>query len=271
MCSLNAKLYLTNHNFIFGKFIQMVPLNLTSFFQVLLLMTVVSTLNYSQYPNIRVSSERSTSPEEVTITIDPQNPMNLFAAANIDFFYNSTDGGQTWNEHRLSSTLGVWGDPCVIHDNDGNLYYSHLSNPPFGYWIDRIVVQKSTDGGNTWDEGASVGLTPPKNQDKEWMAYDKTESPYKGNLYMAWTEFDMYGSPDINDKSRILFSRSVDKSSSWSAPFVVSDITGSCLDDDNTVEGAVPAVGPDGEIYLSWSGHEVLMFDKSLDGGEKLW
>jgi hypothetical protein len=42
------------------------------------------------------------------------------------------------------------------------------------------------------------------------------------------------------------------------------------LDDDNTVEGAVPAVGPDGEIYVTWSGPNGLVFNLSEDGG-KTW
>jgi hypothetical protein len=39
------------------------------------------------------------------------------------------------------------------------------------------------------------------------------------------------------------------------------------VDSDNTVEGAVPAVGPNGEVYVAWAGPLGLVFDKSLDGG----
>ena len=48
---------------------------------------------------------------------------------------------------------------------------------------------------------------------------------------------------------------------------------GDCVDSDNTVEGAVPAVGPNGEIYVAWSGPKVrnsqfgLFFNKSTDAG----
>ena len=45
-------------------------------------------------------------------------------------------------------------------------------------------------------------------------------------------------------------------------------VSGNCIDDDYTTEGAVPAVGPNGEIYVSWAGPEGLVFDKSLDGGD---
>src|SRR5262249_2950318 len=34
-------------------------------------------------------------------------------------------------------------------------------------------------------------------------------------------------------------------------------------------EGAMPAVGPNGELYLVWAGPEGLIFRKSTDGGDK--
>jgi len=218
--------------------------------------------------NILVSHPGSVRPEEVVICINPKNPNNLVAGANLDFFYHSMDGGFTWAEGRLSSPLGVWGDPCVIADDEGTFYYGHLSNPVEGEWIDRIVVQKSTDGGATWNQGAGIGLNPPKDQDKEWLAADITDSPYRNNLYAAWTEFDCYGSDDPEDRTRILAARSIDSGTHWSDPVVVSDVTGNCLDSDDTVEGAVPAVGPKGEVYLCWAGPLGLTFDKSLDGGQ---
>lgn len=233
------------------------------------LLFVVTFPNWvlAQYPNIRVSQVGSTDPEEVTISVNPINPLNLAAGANIDYYYYSMDGGLTWTEGQLSSTLGVWGDPCVLFDAEGNLYYSHLSFPIAGNWLDRIVVQRSTDGGITWSDGAGVGLNPPKDQDKEWLTTDQTNSAFRNNLYVAWTEFDAYGSPNHQDSTRILFSRSTDFGESWSQPVRVSDFGGNCLDGDSTVEGAVPAVGPYGEIYTSWAGPLGIMFDKSTDGG----
>jgi hypothetical protein len=222
---------------------------------------------FSQYPNIMVNQQGFTDPEEVSIAINPTNPLNLAAGANINYYYYSSDGGHSWTQGQLSSTLGVWGDPCVIFDVNGNLYFSHLSNPIGGSWLDRIVVQKSTNGGVSWNDGASVGLNPPKDQDKEWMCVDETNSPFRNNIYMSWTEFDHYGSSNPNDSSRILFSRSTDAGISWSAAIKISDVGGNCIDSDNTVEGAVPAVGPNGEVYLSWSGPLGIMFDKSSDGG----
>lgn len=234
----------------------------------LTLIILLSTASFSQYLNVRVDSPQSNQPEEVSIAINPVNPNYLAAGANINHFFRSSDGGYSWTTSFLTSSFGVWGDPVVVYDELGYLYYGHLSNPPYpGYWIDRIVIQRSTDNGLSWNDGAGIGFLSPKNQDKEWIAVDMHSSQFKGNVYVCWTEFDDYGSSNPNDSSRIKFSRSTDKGLTWSNAVTISDRSGDCIDSDNTVEGAVPCVGPNGEIYVSWAGPLGLVFDKSTDGG----
>jgi len=234
----------------------------------LLFLILFNATIFAQFSNVQVNKPISKTPEEVTIAINPVNPNVIAAGANINYSYSSVDGGKSWAEKKLTSSLGVWGDPCVVFDALGNLYYAHLSNPLQGYWIDRIVVQKSSDNGKTWNDGAGVGLTFPRNQDKEWLAVDVTNSIYRNNVYMSWTEFDNYGSFDKSDSSRILFSKSTNGGINWTAPIVISDKGGNCVDSDSTAEGAVPAVGPDGEIFISWANAEGIFFDRSFDGGE---
>ncbi|MEZ4396910.1 MAG: FlgD immunoglobulin-like domain containing protein [Candidatus Krumholzibacteriia bacterium] len=224
---------------------------------------------HAQYPNVRVSATWSADPEEVTIAVNPVDPENLVAGANIFRSYTSFDRGLSWAQGGITSTLGVWGDPCVHFDAFGTAYYAHLSygSGPDG-WLDRIVVQRSLDGGLNWDDGVGVGYNPPKDEDKEWLASDQTGGPFHGNVYLAWTEFDAYESTNPADSSRIRFARSTDHGATWSTAITVSDLGGNCLDADDTVEGAVPAVGPEGQVYLSWAGHEQIYFDRSLDGGQ---
>jgi len=239
------------------------------FKQIILLIcfAVLNTTMFSQFRAYQVNNPSSTSPEEVTIAINPAQPNIIAAGANINFSYISNDYGKTWTENTLSSSLGVWGDPCVLFDDLGNLYYSHLSNPQNGYWIDRIVVQKSTNNGISWNNGAGIGLTAPRNQDKEWMAVDLVSNEFRNNLYISWTEFDDYGSTSKTDSSRILLSKSTDFGLTWSEPIRISDHGGNCIDSAETVEGAVPTIGPNGEVYVSWGGPIGIMFDKSTDGG----
>lgn len=215
-----------------------------------------------QYSNIMITN--TGNPEEPGICIDPKNPAFLVAAANINMFFYSSDTGRTWTKGNLSSSYGVWGDPCVITDTSGAFYFFHLSNPLQGNWIDRIVCQKSVDHGVTWNNGSFTFLNGTKEQDKEWAVVDRRNN----NIYVTWTQFDSYGSGLSSDSSLILFARSEDAGITWNTVRRISRQGGDCIDSDNTVEGAVPAVGPNGEVYVAWSGPAGIMFDRSTDMGE---
>ncbi len=214
-----------------------------------------------QYQNVSVGC--AYNPNEPSIMINPANPDIIVAGANTEIFYYSSDGGLTWGEGYLSSSYGVWGDPCIVVDTAGDFYYFHLSNPQGGNWIDRIVCQKSTDNGATWNDGTYMGLNGDKAQDKEWAVVD----PATNNIYVSWTQFDSYGSSAPGDSSVIMFSRSVDGGDTWSPATRISREGGDCLDSDNTVEGAVPAVGPEGQVYVAWAGPDGLIFTRSDDQG----
>ncbi|TSA28635.1 MAG: T9SS C-terminal target domain-containing protein [Bacteroidetes bacterium] len=227
----------------------------------ILLSVIIPFTGIAQYLNVMIGNQFY--PEEPSIMINPYNTDQVVAAANINLYYYSGDGGMTWAQGELSSSYGVWGDPCIIVDTAGHFYFFHLSNPPGGNWVDRIVCQKTTDGGQTWNNGSYMGLNGSKVQDKEWTVVD----PANNYLYTTWTQFDAYGSANPMDSSIIRFSRSTDGGESWSEAVRINRVAGDCIDSDNTVEGAVPALGPNGEIYTSWAGPLGLVFTKSLDQG----
>jgi len=233
-----------------------------SFFLSFLL--VLSLYSQAQFTNVMISN--TNDPEEVSICINPKNPSQVVAGANINNVYHSNDGGATWISALLTEPVtGVWGDPIVFTDTTGTFYYSHLAYPPAGTgsWIDRIVFQKSADGGNTWSAGTYTGLNGTKAQDKEGIVVN----PQTNEIYVTWTQFDVYGSSSPADSSVILFSKSADAGATWSTPVRISKDAGNCVDSDSTMEGAIPMVGPAGEIYVTWAGPNGLMFNKSLDGG----
>ena len=211
--------------------------------------------------NIMISSQGS--PNEPSIMMDPLHPNVIIGAANINKYYISLDTGRTWTNHSLQSSHGVWGDPTIAVDTNSDFYFFHLSNPPSGNWIDRIVCQKTTDNGETWNDGSFTGLNGTKAQDKQWCAIDRTDN----TIYLSWTQFDEYGSSEPSDSSIIQFSKSVDGGATWSTPLRLNKYAGDCIDSDNTVEGAVPAVGPNGEVYVAWAGPNGIVFNKSLDKG----
>lgn len=251
-----------------------------------ILILLVFCSRYAQAQHVvRVSEPDANNPAEVTIAINPQQPNNLLGASYQaatpphlpSITYVTKDGGQTWKSIPSQNKPGLWqGDDVVAFSSDGIAYHVHLSFD--GIRVERpkraesgILVSASRDGGLTWNDPVPVinhvnSVTPF--EDKPGIVTDNAiGSLFKGNVYLAWTRFDVYGSPDPECHSQIYFSRSTDSGKTFSMPFRISDAGGDCRDSDNTVEGAVPAVGPKGEVYVVWAGSSGLVFDKSLDGG----
>ncbi|MDQ3818132.1 MAG: glycoside hydrolase [Acidobacteriota bacterium] len=236
---------------------------------------------------VRVTEPTAIQPAEVAIAINPKNPDNLvgtsfqtgrpplpFAGS---YTYVTMDGGLTWKTVPPQDPQNfIQGDDAMAIGLDGTAYHAHLSFD--GIRVERprraesgIIVSASRDGGLTWADPVPAidhinSVTPF--EDKPGIVTDNAAaSPYKGNVYLAWTRFDIYGSPDPQCHSHIYFSRSTDGGKTFAMPFRISDGAGDCLDSDNTVEGAVPAVGPKGEVYIVWAGPQGLVFKKSTDGG----
>lgn len=210
------------------------------------------------------------APSEPSVAISVHDIDNIVVAAAIDKYYVTFDGGETWTNEKITSTYGVWGDPVMINDMNGHFYYFHLSDPTGNNWeseeiLDRIVVQKSKDGGKTWDGGNFMGKNRPKDQDKEWAVVN----PFNNHIYVTWTQFDKYGSSDPNDKSNIMFAMSPN-GNKWSKAIRINKESGDCVDSDMTTQGAVPAVGMQGQVYVSWAYNEKIYFDRSYDEG-KSW
>ncbi|MGD1889444.1 MAG: sialidase family protein [Cyclobacteriaceae bacterium] len=212
--------------------------------------------------------KRNYGPSEPSIANNPLQPKQIVAGSVLSNVYFSRDAGVSWNVDTIRSPYGVWGDPCLLADYNNHFFYFHLSSPGnqgrnAESWLDRIVCQRSSDGGRTWSSGASIGYHPNHNQDKEWATVD----PQNNHLYVSWTEFEEYGSTDPEDSSSIVIAKSTDAGETWSEPIRINQKAGNCLDDDQTVEGAVPAVGPAGQVYVAWANNDTLYFDRSTDGG----
>ena len=200
---------------------------------------------------------------EPSIFINPKNTNEIIAGTVMNDYYWSADGGATWRSRSIKSKYGVNGDPCMLIDTLGRYFYFHLSSKGGEVLKYGMVSQysKKLKGkfryqGHTLDNG--------KYHDKEWVALN----PKNNHIYMTWTQFDAYDSDKPEDKSRILFSKTFDGGLSWSFPKVISTGTGDCKDNDKTAEGAVPAVGPNGEIYCAWSRNDSIFFNASFDEGE---
>lgn len=200
---------------------------------------------------------------EPSIAINPVNPSKMIVGTVMDDYHYSVDGGKTWDAFTLTSKYGVNGDPVMLIDPHERYYFFHLANPEDGAYLDRIVCQKSDKIEGSFDEG-TFPLPNGKVQDKQWVDYDEKNDA----IYMTWTQFDAYKSEIPSDSSIIVFSKSLDRGDTWSIPKRISFYAGDCMDGNETVEGATPVVGPNGELYVTWTGPQGIMFNKSFDGGE---
>jgi hypothetical protein len=228
-------------------------------------------LSQSAYPNVLIDIQANNyeyAPCEPSIAINPTDTNNIVAGAILDRVYVSNDGGKSWIESELNSKHGVYGDPCIIANNKGDFYYFHLANPGDKGWgsdrfLESIVVQRSCDRGESWSDGSAAGTNAPKDQDKEWAVSTSNSK----RIYATWTQFDKYESKVPTDSSNVMFSSTTRKAKKWKKAIRINEFAGDCADDDGTVEGAVPAVGPDGEVYVAWAVNEKIYFDRSFDKG----
>jgi hypothetical protein len=240
------------------------------FYILLFLLFISFDICVAQYLNVMISNINN--PNEVSIMIDPKNPNRIVAGANAFYtnsysgIYYSTNAGLNWISGIIQSTLTMpYGDPVIIVDTSGSFYY--IQNSRYQNQWDRQLVCKSTNGGANWSNGVTYGLNGTKMQDKPWGCVDLTHSAYGNNIYITWTEFDNYMSYNPLDSSRIMFVRSTDGGLTFSTPKRISRFGGDAVDSSNTVEGAVPCVGPNGELYVSWAGPLGILFNKSTNGG----
>lgn len=234
---------------------------------------------------VRVSPPEANGAVEVSVAINPTKPDHLIAVSIAkmkehpgitDFAYVSTDAGRSWktvpraNPHQVQQ-----GDDVVAFTHDGLAIHTFISftgirkaRPKRAH--SGIVTSTSRDG-ITWNPQVPVvemfnSVEP--HEDKAWIRADRSaDSPQRGNLYVAWTKFDVYGSPKPEHKSNIYFSRSTDAGKSFAVPHRISDQPGDARDKSDTVEGACPAVGPKGEVYVAWAGPKALFLAKSTDAG----
>jgi hypothetical protein len=152
------------------------------------------------------------------------------------------------------------GDNVLAADRSGTFYFALLGTDGAGN--SSVGVSKSTDKGVTFSlpVQATVSANGPNTfQDKEWLAVDATGGPRNGNLYLAWTSFT---NNFVN--AQILFTRSTDAGTTWSAPLALSSL-GPGLGH----QAAMPAVGLDGRLYVVWLDRSTgqLLISRSDDGG----
>jgi hypothetical protein len=227
-----------------------------------------------------VVSSLSGNQSEVIIDVNPTNSQNLVVVGHaaggfgtMDTFF-STDGGATWTRVALGNaqdgfTSTFRFDPAVAFDANGNVYVAYGVRDFAGTTRrESVVVCRSTNGGQSYAQFRTIATTNsigtlPGN-DKWLLATGRDPiNANQQNVYIAWTQNVTEGA---STDQRIVVSRSTDGGNAWNAPVIIADDANAGADRGLTAD---PAVGPNGEVYVSWHdfGDQQLLIDRSTDGG----
>jgi hypothetical protein len=201
-----------------------------------------------------------------TLAINHKNPDNWVVGVTPNHTLYTHDRGKTWAVSKLESSWGNYGDPALVSDGKGNFLYLHSAGPggrnAANSRPDRIVSRSSSDGGSSWGEETFFGNQPLYNQVRPRPTIQQ-----RGSLYVTWTQFSQVGQTDSACHSNILLSMSSSEGRRWSEPVQINQSPGDCQEEARTMQGAAPAVNPEGRLFVAWSNRGVIFLDRSYDGG----
>ncbi|HZY47684.1 MAG TPA: hypothetical protein VFE96_07805, partial [Candidatus Bathyarchaeia archaeon] len=185
----------------------------------------------------------------------------------------SNDGGASYTftgATPLSQSTDFCSDAAVAAHPDGSFYYAYLSVRNAGDTTDLRVAKVNSDGSVAFSTLAVKGDPAVNFPDKEYIAVDgNANSPFKGTIYVTWTEFLLPNDPNALDNGQIRIVKSTDGGVTWSSPLALSP---DALF-PRAISGSDPVVAPDGTLYVfyadftSGTGPTSIRFVKSTDGG----
>jgi hypothetical protein len=162
----------------------------------LFLLILVCNTAGAQFKNILLDPADAYEP---SVAISRDDVQNIVASSAPNNIYHTRNGGLLWEKTTLTSIYGTPESISLLADFKGN-FYCLLEVKKNGK--SSIVIQLSTDGGKTWPREALVSSDSTKYAVNPKVAIDRI-----GNLYVTWTDFDIYESDNENCISRILLSR----------------------------------------------------------------
>jgi hypothetical protein len=225
-------------------------------------------------PNVDVSNECGPQ-SETYITINPAQPKTVAGGSNEIFRlpmrgYFSSDGGSSWSgvdlplPPAIGNGINFGSDPSLAFDSSGTLYYSYIVvyfSQGSGINATALGVARSTDGGRSYPQFTLFAFDGGESHfnDKPMIAADTNlTSPFRDSVYVAW-DAAVGGSTG----GGIRLARSTDRGATF-ATTRIDDPRG-----PGRGIGAVPFVGPNGEVYVAWNDYaaNTIAFNRSFDGG----
>ena len=126
----------------------------------LILLETISSLAQVKFEKEKELGNQLMMCNESAIAVNPTRPKFQLVATNVKHMFVSKNGGRKYKHRRMSSSHGVYGDPVLLYDDKENAYYVHLSEDKTKKWpdiFDKIVIQKSTNNGRSWNDGVGIG------------------------------------------------------------------------------------------------------------------
>ncbi|MBL0065666.1 MAG: hypothetical protein IPP38_11770 [Bacteroidetes bacterium] len=148
----------------------------------------------------------SFSSNEPAICIDRINPANVYMACNrsnggkyVGAYY-SHDFGATWDSSILNSVIVPYGDPCILTDDSGYVYFIHDSKGSgFTINLDRLICNKSTDHGIHYSTETYIDFDTTYAHDKSFACIDQNPGVHTKTISMldSWriTSIIVFNSP----------------------------------------------------------------------------
>jgi hypothetical protein len=225
-------------------------------------------VRYDDSPDVAVTTDPNTTQSENSVFVNPLDTDAVLNSNNSTDWpcsqvygapgFISTDVGQTWSGDILGCVPESYCDPASAVGLNG-WYYVGFVDDYYGQGIGY-----STDGGASWTYSQVCGGGYLLDKNHLWIDNGVT-SPYEGNLYSAWTNFQGGANDD-----EIELARSTDGGLNWDTPVNISAAVGA----GSHCQGVNIKTGPNGEVYAvfaiydDWPQDEpALGFAKSTDGG----
>lgn len=162
------------------------------------------------------------------------------------------------------------GDTDTAFDADGRLFWTNLART--GATGVRGIAVAELDPTNPSVQIGTTALLPNtgQNDDKQFLAADTDPlgiSPFRNNLYMAWTRLG----GNASGQWEVLFSASSDGGVTWSGPVQISDADGADNmfgnnDDEGVVWPADVAVDANGDVYVAYRAQPGFLAASPSDG-----
>jgi hypothetical protein len=222
--------------------------------------------------------------QETAIAFAPKKNSRVMVAGSMEFSRPSTDrrpcvfavadsSRAGWGETGVIPLqdlpgLSACSDPSVASGPDGSFYFAYVEqNLPdvTQFPTGEIRVARASGKGPWFQETVSVfNRGADSYPDKPYMVVDHhSDSPFVGTIYVTFTDLEVTG------EEWIYVAASRDGAKTWSDPLAVN----TSPEGSDAVLGSVPAVGPDGTVYVFWArfsyeeSTEDILFSRSSDGG----